>query len=434
VTCGPGETSAPFEPNVPRAFVRTTLALIGTRVLLLVSGLFASVLMTRILGPEGRGQYAVIVAMVGTAVAVGHCSIEQAQVYLAGRGVDIRALTANAVILGLLLGSVVACATALVAVGYSYRYDRALNQLALLFALLAIPLTIVVLWTNGLLILEGRTRVMNRAVMVGGAVQVAMYTGLAITDRLTVTTALLAWALTIGAPLLLTLPALRPRRVDINLRLARESLGFGLRYHLALVGFFLLLRIDVLMLGAIKDDRVVGLYALAVTLIELTNLVTDAVSTAVLQRQTNLPLEESGRFTAQVVGLSGVLAVLAATGLLATSPTLVPLVFGEDFRGTLPALFALAPGVVALAMARSAGGYLLRRNRPLVNSLLALMALTVNVALNLALIPSWGLVGTGIASSIAYVLLAGSYLLWLYRAANLDMRDFQPRIITLLRR
>jgi multisubunit Na+/H+ antiporter MnhB subunit len=72
------------------------------------------------------------------------------------------------VILGLLLGSVVACATALVAVGYSYRYDRALNQLALLFALLAIPLTIVVLWTNGLLILEGRTRVMNRAVMVGG--------------------------------------------------------------------------------------------------------------------------------------------------------------------------------------------------------------------------------------------------------------------------
>jgi O-antigen/teichoic acid export membrane protein len=101
------------------------------------------------------------------------------------------------------------------------------------------------------------------------------------------------------------------------------------------------------MLGAIKDDRVVGLYALAVTLIELTNLVTDAVSTAVLQRQTNLPLEESGRFTAQVVGLSGVLAVLAATGLLATSPTLVPLVFGEDFRGTLPALFALAPGVVA---------------------------------------------------------------------------------------
>jgi O-antigen/teichoic acid export membrane protein len=62
------------------------------------------------------------------------------------------------------------------------------------------------------------------------------------------------------------------------------------------------------------------------------------------------------------------------------------------------------------------------------------MALTVNVALNLALIPSWGLVGTGIASSIAYVLLAGSYLLWLYRAANLDMRDFQPRIITLLRR
>lgn len=433
MTAGQDATTTPHAANAPRSFVRTTLALVGTRVAVLVSGLIASVLMTRILGPEGRGQYAVVVAMVGAAVAIGHCSVEQSQVYLAGRGANIKALTANAMVLALILGTVAAGMTALVAVVFAYPYRGALGHPALPIALLAIPVTMIVLWTNGLLILEGRTRVMNRAVLLGGAVQVVMYMGLAITHRLTVTSVLLAWTLTTAVPLLLTLPALRPRRVDIRVKLARKAIGFGLRYHLSLVSFFLLLRVDVLMLGAIKDDHAVGLYALAVTLIELTNLVTDAVSAAVLQRQTNLPLDESGRFTARVVGLSGLLAVLAATGLVVASPALVPLVFGDDFRGSLPALFALAPGVVALAMARSAGGYLLRRNRPLVNSLIALTALGANVILNLWLIPLWGIAGAGVASSIAYILLAGSYLMWLRRAAGLALREFQPGIVDLLR-
>jgi len=433
MTIGRGGTTNARATHGPRSFVRTTLALVATRVTVLVSGLVATVLMTRILGPDGRGQYAIIVAMVGTAVAIGHCSVEQAQVYLAGRGANMKALAANAIALGLLLGAAVAGVTALVAAVFAYPYNRALEQPALPIALLAIPLTMIVLWTNGLLILEGRTRVMNRAVLLGGAVQVVMYMGLAITHRLTVTSVLLAWTLTTAVPLLLTLPALRPRRVDIRVKLARKAIGFGLRYHLSLVSFFLLLRVDVLMLGAIKDDHAVGLYALAVTLIELTNLVTDAVSAAVLQRQTNLPLDESGRFTARVVGLSGLLAVLAATGLVVASPALVPLVFGDDFRGSLPALFALAPGVVALAMARSAGGYLLRRNRPLVNSLIALTALGANVILNLWLIPLWGIAGAGVASSIAYILLAGSYLMWLRRAAGLALREFQPGIVDLLR-
>jgi len=186
-----------------------------------------------------------------------------------------------------------------------------------------------------------------------------------------------------------------------------------------MLGLHLLLRVDVLILAAMTDDRSVGLYALAVSLIELTNVATDSVSTAVLRHQTLIPLHESGRFTLRVVGVSAVLAVLMSAGLLVVAPTLVPIIFGEEFRGSLPAVFALAPGVVAIAMARSASSYLLRLNRPLVNSALALSALALNVVLNLLLIPMWGIAGCGVASSIAYVVLAGSNLIWLRRTMAL---------------
>ena len=430
----PGESALSPEPTVGASLVRTALAIAGTRVLLLVSGVVTSVLIARALGPEGRGQYAVLVAIAGTAVVLGHSSIEQAQVFLVGRGADMSVLSANAVWLGTLLGILVAGVTALVTVALEYPNPRAFQQPALPIALLAVPLSIVVLLTNGLLVLSGRTRVLNRSMLLSGAVQFVLLVIAAIAHRLTVTTVVLAWTLSAGTPLLLTLHALRPHRAHISPGLAREAFGFGIRYHGAMVSRFLLLRVDVLILAAMKDDRSVGLYALAVTLIELTNVATDAVSTAVLQRQTHLPLALSARLTARVVGLSGGLAAIAATALLALSPTLVPLVFGQNFRDCVPALFALGPGVVALAMARSASSYLLRHNRPLVNSAIAFAALAVNATLNLALIPRWGIVGCGLASSVAYVLLAIGHLIWLRQTAGLTSRDFKPDLAGLLRR
>jgi len=419
-------TGAPQEPTFPprgpvasESHARIALGIFGTRVVLLSIGIATSVLLARTLGPQGRGEYAVIVAMVGIAVVLGHSSVEQAQVYLVSRRVNMRALAANAVAFGFLVGAAVAGATAIVAASFAFPYAGVLRQPDLPIALLAIPASLIVLWSNGLLVLAGRIRVLNRAMLLSGVVQVAMLLGFAVSGRLTVTVVLICWTVNAAVPLVLTLPALRPRREDVSVRLARETFAFGLRYHPAMLGLHLLLRVDVLILAAMTDDRSVGLYALAVSLIELTNVATDSVSTAVLRHQTLIPLHESGRFTLRVVGVSAVLAVLMSAGLLVVAPTLVPIIFGEEFRGSLPAVFALAPGVVAIAMARSASSYLLRLNRPLVNSALALSALALNVVLNLLLIPMWGIAGCGVASSIAYVVLAGSNLIWLRRTMAL---------------
>lgn len=409
------------EPDT--SLLRRAVGLAGTRVTLLVLGTVATVLIARALGPAGRGQYAYVIAVATSVATVAHISVEQAQVVLAGTGTPPRRLSANAVVLGLGLGG---CASAVVLVsGLLTGYPELSAPLVL--ALAVVPGTLVVLYLNGLLVLQGWTKLLNRSGLLAGVVQVVLLSSFALLDRLTVGWVVAIWAGTSLLPLCVSIPSLRPRRADLSLATARRQLATGVRYHGGLAAMYLLLRADVLILTALTDEHDVGLYAVAVSLAELTNVATDAVATAVVQHQASGSLEDAALLTARVVGASVVLAALAVVVLGSVGPFLIPFLYGTEFAAAVPALLALGPGVMALAASRSSGGFLIRLDRPWVVTGLAAGALAVNVALNLVLIPPLGIVGAGLASSVAYALLASSHVRWLLRSSGLRPADLSPR-------
>jgi O-antigen/teichoic acid export membrane protein len=418
----PDAPGAGPEPGLARAAV----AVAGTRVTLLVVGAAVSVAIARALGPAGRGEYAFVIAVAAIAITLAHLSVEQAQVYLVSVGRDLRTLASNAVPLALGLGVFAVGAVFMSALLFDYPSPRPFQDTSLLLALAAVPVSILVLFTNGMLVISGRINALNRGALVAGLAQSVLVGILVLLNRLTVTTVVLVWLLTASLPLLVSLPALRPRRASMSWSIARQELAIGLRYHTGMASLYLLLRVDVLLLAALRSDREVGLYALAVTLVELTNVATDSIATVVIKKQAQLALADAAEFTARVVGLAVMLATVVSAALVLVSPLLIPLVYGRAFHDAVPAVFALAPGVLALAATRSTGGYLIRLNRPWVVTSLNVGALAVNVAGNLVLIPRLGIVGAGLASSLAYILLAGANLWWLSRAAGLRPAQFAP--------
>lgn len=421
-------TDAGRTDHADESTLRRVLAVAGTRIILLFLGTAVSVIIARVLGPGGRGQYAFAIAVAGTAVSLAHASVEQAQVYLTSTGVVVRQLASNAIALSAALGSLALCAVSAASFLLGYPSADLLGDAPLLLALTAVPLNIAVLYTNNLLVLSGRTDLLNRGMLLAGVAQGALVAGMATAGELTVTTVVTAWLLNAALPLAVAIPALRPSPRHVSWSLARRELHTGLRYHGGLASLYLLMRVDVLLLAALRTDADVGLYALAVSLIELTNIATDAVATVVVRRQVTVSLEDSATFTARVIGITSVLATAAAAGLLVAGWLLVAPVYGEAFRGSVPALFSLAPGVIALAAVRSAGGFLIRLDRPWIVTSLAMGALTVNVVLNLVLIPTWGIVGAGVATSIAYSLLAASHIGWMRRATGMPFSAFRPTL------
>jgi len=120
-------------------------------------------------------------------------------------------------------------------------------------------------------------------------------------------------------------------------------------------------------------------------------------------------------------------AVVATVAWVA-APWAIHTVFGPAYAGAVWPFRWLLPGVVALTVQRPLAGVLLKRGRPALVSLLGAVALMLNVAWNLALIPRYGLVAASVGSSIAYAFLGIAYLVMMRRiGGNVRVRMMPGR-------
>ncbi|HET6794532.1 MAG TPA: polysaccharide biosynthesis C-terminal domain-containing protein [Acidimicrobiales bacterium] len=406
---------------------RRAAATVACKGIVVVLGGLTSIVVSRALLPSGRGSYYVLVALATMATSLGHLSIEQAQAYLWSEGADRRALAANAVVTGVAVGLVSAGATFAVVVILGSTVVPVAGVGLLAVALVTVPVGTTALFVAGLLYLSNRLLIVNVAAVLAAVVQCGVLLGLWAAHDLTVTAVVVVWAATSALPLLVTVRAVRPRLSAFDPAVFRRALSLGARYHVGMAALFLLYRLDALLLNGMSTAAQVGLYSLAVTLAEMVYLLTDTVAQLVLPAQMSSGLDESVRQTARAIRANVVLAFAAFVALAAASPWLVPALYGGAFRDSVPMLLWLGPGVVALAVARPAGGVLIRLNRPLRISALALCAMLLNVGLNLVLIPRYRGIGASIASSAAYIGLAGAYLVWLKRATGLPVSAVRPR-------
>jgi O-antigen/teichoic acid export membrane protein len=406
--------------------VRQVAHTVVARAALMVMTAVGGIVIARQLQPTGRGEYYVIATIAAIAISVGHLSIEQSHVWLWSRQADRRALAANGLLLGLAVGALAAVAAAVIVGVLGPRVIPVAGYGRLALALLAIPGAMAVLYLNNILVLRSQVQVVNRGALAGGTLQCVLLVVLAATGGLSPGTVVVLWALSAVTPLAVLLPAVRPRLRDRDFGLARQAVGRGLRYHVGLTSLFLLFRSDILILDGMTTAAAVGLYSLAVSLAELTRLVTDAIAQTALPRQLDADNDGAAAATMSVTRLTTFVALVSVGLMCATAPLLVPLVYGAAFRGSVPPLLALGPGLFALGATRPVGAFLLRLDRPMLASAMSVAALVANVVLNLVLVPAYGILGSAVASSLAYAALAGLQTAWFLRATGASVRDLVP--------
>jgi O-antigen/teichoic acid export membrane protein len=290
-----------------------------------------------------------------------------------------------------------------------------------------VPLNILAGYLIGLHILGDRLARVNVVRLVTASAQLVVLALLWRTNHLNVTSALVVWIATLAVgSVVLLLPGLTIRPRYVSRKLAVSLLRTALKYHLGMVALFLLRRIDVVMLNALASRREVGLYVVAVLLAELLFLPSESIAQLVQPRQVAGTLDEAAAYTARIVRLNALVGLVAALVLAGASPFVIRLAFGADYIGSVVPLVALLPGVVAVGLVRPITTILVRLDRPFLVSLICIAALILNVALNLVLIPAFGVVGASLASSIAYAAQAFAYARWLLQRTPLRLSELLP--------
>jgi O-antigen/teichoic acid export membrane protein len=193
-------------------------------------------------------------------------------------------------------------------------------------------------------------------------------------------------------------------------------------------------RLDVFVLQFLRPLSDVGYYVVAQMIAEL------VVALALAFRTSVLPLishyEGDERQGATTTATVRNYAIVAGAGTIANAlfgTAVILFAYGPSFHAAVAPMLVILPGIFFFGLGSVIGGDLGGRGRPGLSSGLAGAAALVTVALDLALIPPFGVMGAAVASVIAYTTFGVASLLALSRVSEIPLGEMLPRRADLAR-
>ncbi len=392
-----------------------------------------SIVLARTVGPEGKGRYDLVNATIMLATSLFGLSLESGINYWVAKGAfqprrlmpslaAIAALQMIAVWAAVWLFSQTPLAKAILPVEY----------LSWGPAVVAAGAAAMLLWQYASAVLAGLQRfvlcawltVTNRflvtvAVVLSAAVAIWMnsrdimqWAIWAMVGSLCVTSLLIQFSALAQTP-----------RKTVSAGLA-DIFHYSAPCYVANLAQFLSYRVDVFFVAYYVGERELALYTTAVSLSQLLWLPSRALQGVLFPNLTSLSdasaqAARAAKAARSLLALLGVLGI----GMALLGPGMILLLFGQRFRGSIPALWLLLPGIVLFCIPQALACYLGAIGKPRWNLVASLAGLVVTLILNVVLVPTIGIAGAAITSSLSYITTAVAVLYFFSRESKCHLRD-----------
>ena len=383
------------------------------------------VVTARLLGPEGRGLYAL------SSLTATLCVVPLGSVW-STLALDVakRRLPPGAVLaVGCVVALVGGAAVALVALVASLAFGPH-------WWVVAIPASV----TPALLFLvyaQGIYQALGHAVAANTVLtgRVAVPLGfLSVTIALggDIELVVIVWAVSVATlvPLVflhlraVTGPLLRPPR---ELRSYAVRLALAARFLPANTALLVNMRIALLALAVATTTSTVGVYSVAVSAAELMRLGSRALYSSVFGAIGSRDAAASAALTVRAIRHSVLLAASGSLLLVPTSVVALPVVLGPGYSQVPVLLALLVPGVICFAAFPSLSAYFgVQVVRPELVSIAAGLTLVSTLLGIFALVPLFGAAGAAASTSVAALVGVGFASRCFCRSAGASLRAFVP--------
>jgi len=369
-----------------------------------------TILVTRVTGAHGRGVYALVSLVAILASMVASLGVSWASIYFIGR----RAFPLDSVVSTLLTTCAVTAAASMSIVGAAYIALRAsyFHEVAADQAILMVILTGVLQVASATAwIVLGMNRPLHYAGLSALQVVTAFFlqAALALAGRLTASSALvalLAGAVVAASLGLAVIHRETPLRMGVDVKLLRAFFNFGVRGYAADLMMLASSRLGSLVVNGIRGVASLGYYSVATAIAETLTYGAYGLALVMFPHVSSLERPEANRIAPVVCRNVVFMTLVSVVAVFAAARELLLVVFGPAMLPAVVPLWLLLPGVVALSAIRIISSYLNGIGKPIYVTYIAGGSLVLSVALNLLLIPPYGISGAAIATTIVY--LAGS--------------------------
>lgn len=391
-----------------------------------LAGFISGLILARTLGPEGRGQFAVIVLWPGMLAMFSELGLGFAFAYFAGKNREsIPGLWTLACVASLVIGGVVGLVGTVALPSQLSLSGMAL--VALQWNLITVPIMLLsgymgyLLLGAGYLVEFNLIRTGNASCYALGVISVAVIG----VPSISAFTTVLILAQFAGCILAITLCVSRLHPVWYwQPQLIKPVFNYGLKTYISGLMAQMNFRLDQLIMTVVITPIQLGLYVVAVAIASLVNPLYSSIAIVVLPRVTQASSRLLGGKEAirhlQFIFLGGVPLTVV---LCFAMPWLLPLLFGNDYQlSVLPAqiliVAAFFQGCVCVL-----GNSLRGLGSPGKEAISEGIGLFVTIALLLILLPIWGILGAAVASLVAYGVVALMQLGFLFRTSGTKWSD-----------
>jgi len=408
-------------------FIKDTLMIFSTQIITIILGIAVAIIIARVLGPEGKGAFALIILVPTLLATLGNLGIGIANIYFGGsKKYRPAELASNSLIAALGLGVTLSVAFLVYYHSFHPSFLRDADPLYLSLAVIILPLSLLTMYFSYILLGQDRIKEFNLIHLLQGGASLVLILFLLLALKGGIFGAILAWA---GATLVATIVSILLVRRATNIRwsfhplIFRDSLKFGIKGYLGNVIQFLNYRLDMLLVAFFMSVTFVGYYSISVAMAEALWYFPAAVGTVIFARTPGLSAEEANKSTPVICRNTLFITILAALVLFALGKYIISLFFGSAFLPAVQPLWILLPGVVALSICKVLSNEITGRGRPMINTVAAAVSLAVNIPLNLLLIPKMGIAGAALASTISYTATTIIVLIMFMRISKNSLFD-----------
>lgn len=191
----------------------------------------------------------------------------------------------------------------------------------------------------------------------------------------------------------------------LNKNYLKAILKYSWPFFVISLGYLVATELDTLMIGFLKNDLEVGLYAVAKQpMVKLTQIsLAIAMGTmpifAKMNRQNKNSLK---RLFYRLLKINTLIYGILALIIFLSAPTLIPLALGWEYQAAARIFQLLTPYLLTVSYSNYFNAFLDYQGLAAKRAANFLVSVTLNIVLNFSLIPRYGATGAAIATSLSY--------------------------------
>jgi O-antigen/teichoic acid export membrane protein len=201
-------------------------------------------------------------------------------------------------------------------------------------------------------------------------------------------------------------------RLYLNWATVKAFFTYGIKSYLQILAGHLIYQIDLYIIAYLLGAKQVAFYSIAVGIATLLWYLPNTVGVVLFPTLSSENNEKDIHiFSALVCRHTLVTTSLGAICLALIGKYLILLFYGAQYIRSVNAMLLILPGVVAMSIYKVLTRNFSSRNRQQVSIMAATISLIVNICLNFAWIPKYGIEGAALASTVSYI-FAGAILVF----------------------